>query len=632
MAVNFPTSPSNGDTITSGDSVYTYSSSKGYWLSKSTISGIQLDSLSVTTTSASGSGSVSYNNDTGGFTYVPPVIGAGSTVTVYATAADLPLSGNTAGDQAYVTATNRLYIWTGTGWYNIALINTSPSITTGSSAAYTLANDGTATVITLVATDPEEVPITWSYAVTTGSLGSTATVSQSGNVFTITPSTVESNAGTFSLTFTASDGVNTDTSTSAFTLSFGFSGTLTHTIYNPSPNSSDRFGRVTAASEDYVVTSAYNASTPKVYVYSASSGSLLHTISDSTSNFGFALALDGDILVVGGMHGYQGVNPEKVMIYDISTFSSSTINSPNYTIQNPNVDGVSVSSYPDQFGYSNKALAISGDMLAIAANMERGSSSVNNDGKVYVYDISGFSSSTITSADYTLNNPNSQGTGANDYFAQSLAMDGDNLICGTNNEDSASMDDDGVVYYYDMSTWSSSTPSPTYTVTNPNVVTSGGGGDNFGKSVAISGSKWVASAPYEDTSGSGGDSIGAVYVFNVSNGNLLHRINGIAARKFIGNDSLCLDGNDLLIPSGGTYPAKYIHQFNVSSLSGTATTISTSDSGIISNPGELSPNYNQWPGEIYFKGGVMAAGAQYEDDTDGSGGTSTNSGVLYVWK
>ena len=631
MAVDFPTSPDDGDTITSGDSVYTYSSSKGYWLSKSTVSGIQLDSLSVTTTSASGSGSVSYNNTTGAFTYVPPVIGAGSTLTVYATAADLPLSGNTAGTQAYVTATNRLYIWTGTGWYNIALINTSPTITTGSSAAYTLAKDGTATVITLVATDPEEVPITWSYAVTAGSLGSTATVSQSGNVFTITPSTVESNAGTFSLTFTASDGVNTDTSTSAFTLAFGFSGTLTHTIYNPSPNSSDRFGRVTAASEDYVVTSAYNASTPKVYVYSASNGSLLYTISDSTTDFGFALAIDGDILVVGGMDGYGGVNPEKVMIYDISTFSSSTISSPNYTIQNPNVDGVSVSSYPDQFGATSKLLAISGDMLAIGANMERGSSSVSNEGKVYVYDISGFSSSTITSANYTLNNPNSQGTGANDYFPACLAMDGDNLLCGTNNEDSSSTDEDGVVYYYDMSTWSSSTPSPTYTVTNPNVATESGG-DNFGKTVAISGSKWVASAPFEDTSGSGGDNIGAVYVFNVSNGNLLHRINGIAARNFIGNDAVMLDGNDLLIWSGGTYPNKYIHHFNVSSLSGTTTTISTSDSGIISNPGELSPNYNQWPGEMYFHGGMFTAGAQYEDDTDGSGGTSTNSGVLYVWK
>ena len=52
-----------------------------------------------------------------------------------------------------------------------------------------LANDGTATAITAVSEDPEGFPLTWSYAVTTGSLGSTATVSQTDNVFTITPST-----------------------------------------------------------------------------------------------------------------------------------------------------------------------------------------------------------------------------------------------------------------------------------------------------------------------------------------------------------------------------------------------------------------------------------------------------------
>ncbi len=145
---------------------------------------------------------------------------AGSATTVYSTIGDLPLSDVTTGAQAYVSSTNRLYIWNGTGWYNIALINTAPTITTGGSSSYDLAIDGTATVITLAATDPEEVPITWSYAVTAGSLGSTATVSQANNVFTITPSTVEANAGEFTLTFTASDGVNLATSASEFSLVF----------------------------------------------------------------------------------------------------------------------------------------------------------------------------------------------------------------------------------------------------------------------------------------------------------------------------------------------------------------------------------------------------------------------------
>jgi hypothetical protein len=139
---------------------------------------------------------------------------------IYADISLLPLSGNSTGDQAFVSATNRLYLWNGAGWFNIALINTSPSITTGPDASYAFAVDGTPIVLTLVAEDPEGISITWSYAVTTGSLGSTATVSQSDNVFTITPSNSEINAGTFGITFTASDGINLATAASSFTLEF----------------------------------------------------------------------------------------------------------------------------------------------------------------------------------------------------------------------------------------------------------------------------------------------------------------------------------------------------------------------------------------------------------------------------
>jgi hypothetical protein len=135
-------------------------------------------------------------------------------------AADIPLTNNVIGDQLYVAETNRLYIWNGTGWYNIALINTAPTITNGADASYFLSTDGTPTVITLTATDPEGIPITWSYAVTSGSLGSTATITQADNVFTITPSTNTGDAGTFGITFTASDGVNTATSTTSITLGF----------------------------------------------------------------------------------------------------------------------------------------------------------------------------------------------------------------------------------------------------------------------------------------------------------------------------------------------------------------------------------------------------------------------------
>ncbi len=101
------------------------------------------------------------------------------------------------------------------------MTNASPTAITGVDGSYGLATDGTATTITAVSTDPEGFSLTWSYAVTTGSLGSAATVSQADNVFTITPSSDAANAGEFSLTFSVTDGATGAVSAvSAFTLAF----------------------------------------------------------------------------------------------------------------------------------------------------------------------------------------------------------------------------------------------------------------------------------------------------------------------------------------------------------------------------------------------------------------------------
>ena len=137
---------------------------------------------------------------------------------IYANQADLPLEGVEAGAQAYVAENNRLYMWNGDGWYNISLINTAPTITSGGAGSYTLAVGGSPTIITLAAEDPEGLPITWSYQVTSGTLGNTATVEQADNVFTITPSSNEADHGEFTLAFVASDGVNISTDINTFTL------------------------------------------------------------------------------------------------------------------------------------------------------------------------------------------------------------------------------------------------------------------------------------------------------------------------------------------------------------------------------------------------------------------------------
>ena len=148
---------------------------------------------------------------------------AGSATTTYSDmAALIAATGMSAGDQALVTALNKVFMYTGTAWYLVAtMTNDSPTTITGVNGTYQLATDGTATTVTAVSTDPEGFPLTWSYAVTTGSLGSTATVSQADNVFTITPSTTEADAGTFSITFSVTDGATgAVNAVSAFTLAF----------------------------------------------------------------------------------------------------------------------------------------------------------------------------------------------------------------------------------------------------------------------------------------------------------------------------------------------------------------------------------------------------------------------------
>jgi hypothetical protein len=134
----------------------------------------------------------------------------------------IAITGMVAGQTALVTALNKVFMYTGSAWYLIAtMTNASPTAITGVNSTYDLAIDGTATTITAVSTDPEGFALTWSYAVTAGSLGSTASVSQADNVFTITPSTTEADAGTFSITFSVTDGATGAVSAvSAFTLAF----------------------------------------------------------------------------------------------------------------------------------------------------------------------------------------------------------------------------------------------------------------------------------------------------------------------------------------------------------------------------------------------------------------------------
>lgn len=218
MAVNFPSNPTNGDTVTVGGINYVYDSTQGVWSDSPQGLAQSIDNLTDvdTSTTAPANRQVLQWNSTNE-EWGP----ADSGVQVYATIDDLPLSGVTEGSMALVDSTDKLYIFSDSGWYSIAIVNQTPSIT-GVNATYTLATDGTATTVTVTATDPEGLPIT--YSIVSDTSGNIATVAQgtgaNTNQWTITPSTSSANAGNFTLVFRASDGVNIASASSTFELKF----------------------------------------------------------------------------------------------------------------------------------------------------------------------------------------------------------------------------------------------------------------------------------------------------------------------------------------------------------------------------------------------------------------------------
>ena len=147
---------------------------------------------------------------------------AGAAVAYYNTLDSLPVSSLTAGDQAFVSANNRLYVSNGNGWYNVSLVNLSPQFDSDINSTFTIADSATALVITNPASDSDNPDAIISYGGTMSDSGQYLVVlTRDSSVWTFTPRSADSvynnvtlgnltdsNGGDFTYTFTASDGVN----------------------------------------------------------------------------------------------------------------------------------------------------------------------------------------------------------------------------------------------------------------------------------------------------------------------------------------------------------------------------------------------------------------------------------------
>ena len=407
---------------------------------------------------------------------------AGAT-TVYATAVELPLSNNTTGELAFVQETDRLYVWSGTGWYNIATISAAGASISGANATYTLATDGTPTVVTLTQTGLTSP--TWSYEVTSGSIGRTAVVTQVANVFTITPSTLAKNVGSFGITFKATDGSNTIVKTSQFSMS------NTAPVIGTAPNAT--YTLAEDGTPTVITLAATDADGHDItWSYEVLSGSLGGTtVSIDGSEFTITPSTDtGD----AGTFQLRFIASDGASFdADVSEFALAF--GPDWTsISEQQKIVASDKGTGNSFG---EVGSIDGSTIIIGA--PRDNDNGVNSGSVYI-----LTRSETTWVEHQKIVPTT--VYANHYFGTSVAISGDTAIVGAIGDHVGGGTDAGAAYIFNRS-------GDTWAEQQRIKASDAASGDSFGYRVAIDGDTCVISAYGEDAIGS--DS-GSVYIFTRS--------------------------------------------------------------------------------------------------------------------
>jgi len=296
--------------------------------------------------------------------------------------------------------------------------------------------------------------------------------------------------------------------------------TLLHTLNNPdsdansvSGQGTDAFGYSVATDGNYAIVGAYkqqigsDVNSGKAYIYNVSDGSLAHTLNNPNAygsgggdRFGWAVDIDSDYAVIGAMGEDDGSGTTSGKAYIFNVSSGSLV----YTLNNPAAGAAAPhGSSDDHFGYS---VAIGGTHAICGAPQEYNApSSIRASGKAYIFSLSNGSLA------YTLNNPNAYGTTDYDRFGDKVGISNTYAIVGAASEDDAGGSSSGKAYIFTLSNG-----NLVYTLNNPTPDAN----DYFGISVDVSETHAVVSA-YGDDGGPGG---GTVYIFDLSNGNLLHTL------------------------------------------------------------------------------------------------------------
>lgn len=268
---------------------------------------------------------------------------------------------------------------------------------------------------------------------------------------------------------------------------------LRQTLYTPLVNTIDQFGDALAMSEDYLLVGVPFDDTSGddsgvAYLYSVATGELLHTFENP------APATDDRF-------GYSvAVSDEYVVVgspwADIGRFSSAGVvyvfsavtGERLHTLKQPNPEN------GDVFGFD---VAISDDTIVVGTPYENYNGKTDT-GAVLLYSAS--------SGEHkrTILNPTSDD---NDYFGYSVAVSGDHVVVGTRGANFSNLTDAGAVYIF-----SAATGARTMTLTQP----TDSSYDYFGTDVAILGDRLAVGAPGKDKAGIA--DAGAVFVYSATSG------------------------------------------------------------------------------------------------------------------
>ena len=598
----------------------------------------------------------------------------GLIASTYDSADLLPAVGNTAGDFAFVNSINRLFLWNGAGWYNIAIVNATPELTTTPNSSYTLDSIGSSIEVTIVATDPENFPI--SYTATPSDSGSSlVSITQDSGVFTVAPLTQAqldsngfSNGGTFSITFKASDGVNIAPAVSSFTLTVitepSYSGQSQLTLLSFPTNYADanfNFSSsiaisgngnfVVVGTPNYDQGGSYAPNGGVAHAFMSDSNHTQYTVGAYTTgqepvyktaddkfgeNKSISIDSEGKRYVFGSTtYSYNSNDVGQVIIYDnedqsnphsnVVSFANNATSFHNFA-KKGQVHGPHVGA---EYGYSCK-MSADGSLLLVGAPSARTSTSdaTTDFGRVYTYirrTTSGGDQWGNTSSSNSPVQTIEQGSSDrvdNDRFGSAIDINKDKsyavIGCG-----STAAATPGKAYVYTVS-------SNTLTQQAKLTPSDGVNGDGFGESVAISDDGTiVAVGSYKADNGSNSEA-GAVYTFkrtgtSWSQVSKINQPSAGASMQFGFSLAMSSSGGKLFIGERktGSVPGK-VHSYSGANGAFTLDTSIGADS---------NENGNAFGADVSCTsdGRILAVGAPFATGTTATG-SDANGGRAYIFK